>query len=75
FVMIVDAEGNAAPRPVKTGGMSGDDFIITEGLKSGEQVIVNGLQKVRPGAPVKSVPFSPDAAPVTQPPAGGKKQG
>lgn len=75
FVMIVDAEGKAAPRPVKTGGMSGDDFIIAEGLKSGEQVIVNGLQKARPGAPVKSVPFSPDAAPVTQPPAGGKKQG
>lgn len=75
FVMIVDAEGKAAPRPVKTGGMSGDDFIIAEGLKSGEQVIVNGLQKARPGMPVKPVPFSPNAAPATQPPAGSKKQG
>lgn len=76
FVMVVDAEGKAAPRPVKTGGMSGSDFIIAEGLKGGEQVIVNGLQKARPGAPVKPVPLNPNA-PAAQPPAGdqNKKQG
>ncbi|OGS80474.1 MAG: efflux transporter periplasmic adaptor subunit, partial [Gallionellales bacterium GWA2_59_43] len=56
FVMVVDAEGKVAPRPVKTGGMAGADFIIAEGLKGGEQVIVNGLQKARPGAVVKPVP-------------------
>jgi membrane fusion protein, multidrug efflux system len=55
FVMIVDAEGKAAPLPVKVGGMAGMDWIISEGLKGGEQVIVNGLQKARPGAPVKAV--------------------
>lgn len=75
IVMIVDSEGNAAPRPVKTGGMSGSDFVIVEGLKGGEQVIVNGLQKARPGTPVKAVPWNPDASPVAQPPAGEKKQG
>ncbi len=57
IVMIVDGEGKAAPRPVKTGGMSGSDFVIVEGLKGGEQVIVNGLQKARPGTPVKAVPL------------------
>ena len=62
FVMVVDAEGKAAPRPVKTGGMSGGDFIIAEGLKGGELVIVNGLQKIRPGAPVKAVQWNPDGA-------------
>ena len=59
FVMTVDAEGKAAPRPVKTGGMAGSDFLITDGLKVGDQVIVNGLQKARPGTPVKPVPWNP----------------
>ncbi len=48
--MVVDAAGSVAPRPVKTGGMAGGDFIIAEGLSPGDQVIVNGLQKARPGA-------------------------
>ena len=56
FVMVVTPDGMAAPLPVKTGGMAGSDFIIAEGLKGGEQVIVNGLQKARPGSPVKAVP-------------------
>ena len=55
FVMVVDAEDKATPMPVKTGGMAGGDFIIAEGLKGGEQVIVNGLQKARPGTSVKPV--------------------
>ena len=61
FVLVVDAEGKVAARPVKTGSMAGEDFIITEGLKGGEQVIVNGVQKTRPGATVKPVPWNPDA--------------
>ncbi|OFZ66758.1 MAG: efflux transporter periplasmic adaptor subunit [Betaproteobacteria bacterium RBG_16_56_24] len=56
FVMAVGAENKATPMPVKTGSMAGSDFIIAEGLKGGEQIIVNGLQKARPGAPVKPVP-------------------
>ncbi len=55
FVMVVGAENKATPLPVKTGGMVGSDFVIVEGLKGGEQVIVNGLQKARPGTPVKPV--------------------
>lgn len=59
FVMVVDAESKAAIRPVKVGAMSEGDFIIEEGLKPGDQVIVNGLQKVRPSAPVKAVEWNP----------------
>lgn len=73
FVMAVDAEGKVSPRPVKVGGMAGPHFIIESGLQGGEQVIVNGLQKARPGAVVKPIPvdFAPAAAPV----AAEKKQG
>ena len=78
FVMVVGAENKATPQPVKTGGMSGGDFMIAEGLKGGEQVIVNGLQKARPGTVVKAVPLSdgagqkaegsmPNAAPSNKP--------
>jgi membrane fusion protein (multidrug efflux system) len=56
-VLMVDAEGKVVPRPITTGAMAGTDFIVTDGLKGGEQVIVNGLQKVRPGAVVKPVPL------------------
>jgi membrane fusion protein (multidrug efflux system) len=61
FVMTVDAEGKVVPRPIKTSTMAGGDFIIDEGLKGGELVIVNGLQKARPGAVVKPLPWTPGA--------------
>jgi len=61
FVLVVDAEGKVAPRPVKTGSMAGGDFIIAEGLQGGEQVIVNGVQKARPGSVVKPVQWNPSA--------------
>jgi membrane fusion protein, multidrug efflux system len=63
FVLLVDAEGKVTARPVKTGSMAGGDFIISEGLQGGEQVIVNGVQKARPGSVVKAVPWNP-AAPI-----------
>ena len=75
FVMVAGAESKATTMPVKTGGMSGGDFIIAEGLKGGEQVIVNGLQKIRPGSTVKPVPWdasSPLLMPAAANPAGKK---
>ncbi|MEW6514269.1 MAG: efflux RND transporter periplasmic adaptor subunit [Pseudomonadota bacterium] len=70
LVMIVNAENKVVPLPIRTGAMSGADFIVTDGLKGGEQVIVNGLQKARPGSVVKPVPWAP-GTPVL--PAAGKK--
>lgn len=71
FVMVVGDESKAVPAPVKTGGMAGPDFIIASGLKGGEQVIVNGLQKARPGTVVKPVPWDP-AAPLMAKPGAAK---
>ena len=68
-VLIVDAEGKVAPRPVKLGGMSGSTWTITGGLAGGEQVIVEGHMKARPGSVVKPVPWTPAppaGAPATQ---------
>jgi membrane fusion protein (multidrug efflux system) len=72
-VMTVDAEGKVAPRPIKTGAMSGTDFIVVDGLKVGDQVIVNGLQKARPGSVVKPVPWTPGAPILAAPPAPAAK--
>jgi membrane fusion protein (multidrug efflux system) len=63
MVMTVDAEGKVAPRPVKTDGAYGSNWIIGSGLKAGDTVIVEGLQKVKPGAPVKPLPWTPAGAP------------
>jgi membrane fusion protein (multidrug efflux system) len=58
FVMVVGADGKVAPRPVTSSGMAGADFVIASGLNPGDQVIVNGLQKARPGTVVKPVPLA-----------------
>ena len=74
-VMTVTPEGKVAPRPVKTDGTYGNNWIISEGLKQGDSVIVEGLQKAKPGATVKPQPWqaaeaasaSPAAAPAAAP--------
>jgi membrane fusion protein, multidrug efflux system len=54
FVMVVGDDNRALYRPVTLGGTVDGLRIITSGLKSGERVVVNGLQRVRPGALLKS---------------------
>ncbi|HEY5892947.1 MAG TPA: efflux RND transporter periplasmic adaptor subunit [Chthoniobacterales bacterium] len=67
---IVDANGKAEIRPVQTGPRIGTDWVITSGLKPGEKVIVEGIQKVKTGAPVTAKPWIPpserSAAPATE---------
>lgn len=53
FVYTVNAENKAEPRPVEVGGWTGDGWIVNAGLKAGERVIVDGVMKLGPGAPVK----------------------
>lgn len=55
FVYVVGADRKAAYRPVKVAQAVGGERVVLEGLKAGEQVIVNGLMRVRPGQPVKPV--------------------
>ncbi|HEX7249610.1 MAG TPA: efflux RND transporter periplasmic adaptor subunit [Burkholderiales bacterium] len=53
FVYVVDEKGTAQPRPVQAGEWNGQDWIIAGGLKPGDRVIVDGLMKLGPGAPVR----------------------
>ncbi len=57
WVLVVGSDDVVEQRPVSTGTAIGDRWIVTGGLKEGERIIVAGLQKVRPGAVVKPVPF------------------
>ncbi|MEP7301495.1 MAG: efflux RND transporter periplasmic adaptor subunit [Caldimonas sp.] len=61
-VMVVGADGTVAPRPVKVGSAQGGDWVILDGLKTGELVMVDGFQKLRGTAPVKAVPWQPAAS-------------
>ncbi len=60
-VMLVNKESAAELRQVKTSQVIGDAVLVDAGLQAGDRVIVAGLQKIRPGAPVKVVDH-PEAA-------------
>jgi len=62
-IVFVVAEGEKAEmRSVKAASWEGNQWIIEEGLKPGEQIIVDGFHKVTPGGPVKAVPVSANGA-------------
>jgi membrane fusion protein (multidrug efflux system) len=64
--MVVNAEGKVEARPLKTDRAIGNRWLVTEGLAAGDKLIVEGLQKARPGSPVTAVPAGqPKAAPAT----------
>ncbi len=67
MVMTVGAEEKVEPRPIKVVRTVGDSWLVSDGLKPGDRVILEGLQKARPGTAVKAVPFG--SAPAA-PPAG-----
>ncbi len=66
-VMVVTSAGLVEQRPVTVGSSQDGKWVILGGLKAGEQVIVDGFQKLQPGKPVKPVPWT---APGTRAPAG-----
>jgi membrane fusion protein (multidrug efflux system) len=57
--MVVGTDGKVEARVIKIGQAVGNKWVVTDGLKAGESVIVEGLQKFQPGMVVKPVPFNP----------------
>ena len=61
-VRVVKPDGLVEQRKVKIGGQQGGQWIVLDGLEAGEQVMVDGFQKLQmmpPGTPVKAVPWTP----------------
>ena len=78
YVFVVGADKSAQFREVQLGPLVGGGMrIIAGGLKAGELVVVNGLQRVRPGAPVQAQVLAVDAQgqPVEAPPPGAAPAG
>jgi membrane fusion protein (multidrug efflux system) len=68
--MVVDAQGKAQLRTLKTGAAVGDKWLVISGLQDGDRLIVEGLQKVKAGQPVHAV--AAGSAPRSAPAQGGK---
>lgn len=62
MVMLVNAKGVVEPRPVTTVGSQGNNWIVTEGLQTGDKVIVEGIAKVKPEQQVVAKPYQPQGA-------------
>lgn len=58
FALIVDAEGKVRQRMLVLDRAIGDKWLVSSGLASGDRVIAEGMQRARPGASVKEVPFA-----------------
>ena len=61
-VKVVGADGMVETRPVKVGSGKDGQWVVLSGLKDGEQVVVDGFQKMMGKAPVKPVPWAPAAS-------------
>ncbi len=62
-VMVVGQDGKLQPRNLTAPRTIGDNWLVTAGLKPGDKVVMEGAMMLRPGMPVKAVPYNPNAAP------------
>ncbi|WP_142846662.1 efflux RND transporter periplasmic adaptor subunit [Telmatospirillum sp. J64-1] len=67
MVWVVGNDNKVNIRPIKTDRAIGNKWLVTEGLQPGERIVVEGLQKISPGAEVKPVEASPALAAAVQP--------
>jgi len=65
YALSVDADGKVAQHRLQTHGMTRTGWIVTGDLGNGDRVIVEGVQKVQPGAAARAVPANPPAADTT----------
>ena len=77
YALVAGKDGKVEQRMLTVGRAMGDRWLVTAGLAAGDQVIVEGTQRVRPGADVKAVPYDPPAAGAapSAPAAGSAKAG
>ena len=61
-VYVVNDKNMVEIRPVRLGRVFGQSWVVEEGLKAGDKVVVEGFQKIRPGAPVAAQSWKSEAA-------------
>ncbi|MHC9420388.1 efflux RND transporter periplasmic adaptor subunit [Sphingomonas citri] len=61
-VLVVGPDGKLQPRALTAPRTIGENWLVTSGLKAGDKVVVEGAMMLRPGMPVKAVPYNPNAA-------------
>lgn len=68
-VLVVGAEEKVEPRVITVARTVGENWLVKDGLRAGDRVIVEGIQRAKPGTTVKAVPFGvkPEAAPAVVP--------
>jgi membrane fusion protein, multidrug efflux system len=66
-VFVVDSSGKAQPRQIVAANRKDQNWIVDSGLQAGEQVVVEGIGKVRAGQPVRAVPIHSEAASTQEP--------
>jgi membrane fusion protein (multidrug efflux system) len=74
FVWVVDKDSKGHQRVVETGSWHGDDWFITDGLKPGERIVVDGAIRVVADTPLK-ITQAPPATPPATPSAADERQG
>lgn len=73
YSMVVTADNKVDQRILRIDRAIGHDWLVLEGLKAGDKVIMEGIQRVRPGMEVKPVPFTPENGSGSGVPASGSK--
>jgi membrane fusion protein, multidrug efflux system len=75
YVYVVDAQNKAQRRPIQLGQSTPTTAVVSNGLKEGELVISEGVQRVRPDQPVSPGPATPPPPIAPQPEQGGESAG
>ena len=65
--LVVGKDGTVEQRILEVDRAIGDKWLVTRGLAAGDRLIVEGLQRIRPGIPVSAVPYAPPAPPASAP--------
>jgi membrane fusion protein (multidrug efflux system) len=65
YALVVAPDGKAEQRMLTLDRTIGDRWLVSKGLAASDRVIVEGLQRIRAGADVKAVPFTPPVAPAS----------
>jgi len=69
YVLVVGSDGKVARKDVHASVAREGNWIVTDGLAAGDQVIVSGIQRAKPGQPAKGTPWQPDSAAAAAKPA------